>query len=103
MSAFYINGSFVGEPGPIIHKLHSILDLSLTDHASGSWDDAWLGARSVHGTHSFQSSAVRRPNRTLESVLSVGKFGSSFLWFCVCSLVVPSLPLFVLSVNSQNI
>ena len=102
MNAFYLKGS-CGEPDPIIHKLYSILDLYLTDHASGSWDDTWLGARSVHGTHSFQYSAVQQPTRTLESVLSVGKFGYVFMWFFLCSLVVLSLHLFCLSVNSQNI
>ena len=70
----------------IIKLYIQIFESITTDHASGSWDDAGLEARSVHGTHSSQNSAVRQPIGTLESVLSVGKFGcssvslGSFIW-----------------------
>ena len=41
-------------------------------------------ARSVHGTHSSHCIAVRYPNSTLESVLSVSGFECSFMWFVLC-------------------
>ena len=47
----------------------------LADYAPEFVVDVWPGVKSVHGTHSFQSSAGRHCNCTSESVLSVGKFG----------------------------
>ena len=43
----------------------------LADYAPEFVVDVWPGVKSVHGTHSFQSSAVHRLNSTLESVLSI--------------------------------
>lgn len=72
----------------------------LTDYAPEFVVDVWPEVKSVHGTHSFQSSAGHRLNSTLESVLSTN---SDFpnLDFAGVLWDGFTIPDFSLGVNSQ--
>ena len=72
----------------------------LADYASEFVVDVWPGVKSVHGTHSFQSSLVRRLNSTLESVLSI-KIRISYSQVSMDLWDGFTIPVFFPGVNSQ--
>ena len=77
----YINSSY-GELQPFAWNDHS-LSLYINGSPSG-FGEIRAADQLVHGTHSFQSIAVRYPNCTTESVLSVSGFGFVFVLLLLC-------------------